>query len=59
MPKVLVPFAERFKEIEAITIVDILRPAGAEVCIAALEKRNVRGSEKVAEINAGVLANLS
>jgi len=44
MKKVLVPFAQGFEEIEAITIVDILRRAGAEVCIAALDKRNVEGS---------------
>jgi len=44
MKRVLVPFANGFEEIEAITIVDILRRAGAEVCTAALDKKNVEGS---------------
>jgi len=44
MKTVLVPFAEGFEEIEAITIVDILRRAGAEVTVTALNKRNVMGS---------------
>lgn len=44
MKKILVPLAEGFEEIEAITIIDILRRAGAEVIIAALVKRNVQGS---------------
>jgi 4-methyl-5(b-hydroxyethyl)-thiazole monophosphate biosynthesis len=44
MKQVLVPFANGFEEIEAITIVDILRRAGAKVTIAALDKRNVEGS---------------
>lgn len=44
MKKILVPLADGFEEIEAITIVDILRRAGADVCTAALDKRNVQGS---------------
>lgn len=44
MKKVLVPLAAGFEEIEAVTIIDILRRAGAEVCVAALDKRNVQGS---------------
>ncbi len=44
MKTVLVPFAEGFEEIEAITIVDILRRAGSKVTVAALDKRNVTGS---------------
>jgi protein deglycase len=44
MKRILVPLAPGFEEIEAITIVDILRRAGADVKMAALKKRNVEGS---------------
>ncbi len=55
MKKVLVPLAEGFEEIEAITIVDLLRRAGANVTLAALEKRNVMGSHDLKVIADTVL----
>lgn len=55
MKRVLVPFANGFEEIEAITIVDILRRAGAEVCTAALDKKNVEGSHGLKIITDSVL----
>lgn len=58
MKRVLVPFANGFEEIEAITIVDILRRAGAEVCVAALEKKNVEGSHGIKMIADSVLEDV-
>lgn len=47
MKRVLVPLATGFEEIEAISIIDILRRAGAEVVCVGLEKRNVVGSHDI------------
>ncbi len=45
--KVLVPLANGFEEIEAISIVDVLRRAGIEVVTAGLPGTIVEGSRKV------------
>jgi len=45
--KVLVPFAEGFEEIEAMTVVDVLRRAGIKVTTAGLPGTIVQGSRGV------------
>ncbi|MBN1533702.1 MAG: DJ-1/PfpI family protein [Spirochaetes bacterium] len=48
--KVLVPLASGFEEIEAITIVDILRRASIDVTTASLEEGPVTGSHGISVI---------
>lgn len=53
MAKVLVPLADGFEEIEAVTIIDVLRRGGVEVITASLnEDEKVHGSNGIT-----VLAN--
>ncbi|WP_458701165.1 DJ-1 family glyoxalase III [Sulfurospirillum sp. 1307] len=47
MPRVLVPIATGFEEIEAITIIDILRRADIDVVTAGLERRCVKGAHGI------------
>ncbi len=44
MPTVLVPLAEGCEELEAVTVIDLLRRAGIEVITAGLDDRPVRAS---------------
>lgn len=45
MPRVLVPIAEGFEEIETATIVDVLRRAGVDVVLASVDESGpIRGS---------------
>lgn len=47
MMRVLVPLAEGFEEIEAISVIDILRRADVEVLTAGLKEGLAEGSHKV------------
>jgi len=47
MKKVLVPLAPGFEEIEAVTIIDVLRRAGVEVTVAGTEPGVLRGSRGI------------
>ena len=45
--KVIVPFAEGFEEIEAVTIVDVLRRAEIDVTTVYLDENPVTGSHNI------------
>ena len=47
MSKVLVPLAEGFEELEAVTIIDLLRRAGVDVVVAGLVDGPIKASRGV------------
>ena len=54
MKKVLVPLAPGFEEIEAVTVIDILRRAGIEVTVAGTVEGAIEGRNKI-RVEADVL----
>lgn len=59
MPRVVVPLAAGFEEIEAVSIIDVLRRADVEVVVAALrEPGSVEGSHGIAVQTQATLAEL-
>jgi len=50
MAKVLMPLAQGFEEIEALTVVDILRRADVEIVLAGLQPGSVVGSHNISII---------
>jgi 4-methyl-5(b-hydroxyethyl)-thiazole monophosphate biosynthesis len=50
MSKAVVVLAEGFEEIEAVTVVDVLRRAGVEVTVAGLVSGAVRGSHDISVV---------
>lgn len=50
MPRALIPLADGFEEIEAMTVVDVLRRAGFEVVLAGLHSGPVESVRKVSVI---------
>ncbi len=58
MAHVLVPLAEGFEEIEAVTVIDILRRGDIEVVTAGLEPGPVRGSRGIPVVPDALLADV-
>jgi protein deglycase len=56
--KVIVPLAEGFEEIEALTIVDVLRRANVDVVMAALASLHVKGAHGIVVVADALLKEL-
>ena len=56
--RVLVPLAPGFEEIEAVTLIDVLRRAGLEVVAAGLAPGSVRGSRDVSIVPDALLRDV-
>lgn len=56
--KVIVPLAEGFEEIEALTMVDILRRANVEVVMAAVSSLHVKGAHGIIVVADALLKEL-
>jgi len=58
MKKVLIPLAPGFEEIEAVTIADILRRAGAEVTVAGTIGGPIEGRSRIRLIPDSIMENV-
>jgi 4-methyl-5(b-hydroxyethyl)-thiazole monophosphate biosynthesis len=58
-PRVLVPLAEGFEELEAVSVIDLLRRAGVEVVTAGLAEGAVRASRGTRVLPDATLAALA
>lgn len=58
MKKIMVPLAEGFEEIEAITIIDVLRRASMEVVTATLDSEIVSGAHGIKVLSDRSLENV-
>ncbi|MGP2657567.1 DJ-1 family glyoxalase III [Malaciobacter sp. WC5094] len=47
MAKIIVPISNGFEEIEAVSIIDICRRAGVEVCITGVESLETQGANSI------------
>ena len=56
--KVLVPLLEGFEEIEAVTIIDVLRRADVDVIVASVEAGPVKGSHDLSVVASRSLASV-
>ncbi len=58
MASVLVPLATGFEEIEAVSIIDVLRRGGIEVVTASLDKQEVTGANGITLIANNTIGNV-
>lgn len=58
MSRVVVPLADGFEEVEAVTVIDLLRRAGIEVVVAALRAGPVTGAHGIGVTADALLADV-
>jgi len=47
VPRILLPLAEGFEEIEAVSLIDVMRRGGLEVIVASLNEPTVQGANHI------------